>query len=76
MSEMVKTSVYLSPQDAAALRRVSEQTGRSQAELIREAVASIVATAPKRRFHSRGLGTGPAYSPPDPDAIEARLRNR
>lgn len=73
---MVKTSVYLPTEDAAALRRVAQQSGRSQAELIREAVATIVADAPKRRFHSRGLGSGPAYSPPDPDAIEARLRGR
>ena len=73
---MVKTSVYLTPEDAAALRRLSQQTGRSQAELLREAVAAIVAAAPARTFRSRGLGSGPAYSRPDPDEIEARLRER
>ncbi|MGQ0623959.1 MAG: CopG family transcriptional regulator, partial [Sporichthyaceae bacterium] len=55
MGDMVKTSVYLTPEDAAALRRVAEQSGRSQAELIRAAVATSVASAPERRFHSRGL---------------------
>lgn len=73
---MVKTSVYLTPEDAAALRRVAQQTGRSQAELIREAVAAIVADAPARTFRSRGLGSGPAYAPPDPDEVEARVRGR
>lgn len=73
---MVKTSVYLTPEDAAALRRAAQLTGRSQAALIREAVALVVSEAPKRVFHSRAVGSGPAYQRPSPDEVEARLRGR
>jgi hypothetical protein len=53
---VIKTTVYLDEADAAALRRMAAQTGRSQAEIIREAVAA--ATAPARRRKLKSLGTG------------------
>lgn len=57
---MYKTSVYLSAEEAAHLRRVSARTGRSQAELIREGVRRVTAeTEPvARTFHSLGSGHG------------------
>ena len=55
---MVKTTVYLEDEDAAALRRLAARTGRSQAEIIREAVAAATAGARKRRFRSHGAGRG------------------
>jgi hypothetical protein len=71
---VIKTSVYLSAEDASALRRVSQQTGRSQAELIREAVARVVADAPRRQFRSRAMGSGPPYTRPSADEVEGRVR--
>jgi hypothetical protein len=38
---MVKTTVYLSPELKRALSRAARQRGRSEAELIREAVSRI-----------------------------------
>jgi Arc/MetJ-type ribon-helix-helix transcriptional regulator len=58
---MVKTTVYLPESQADALRRLAESTGRSQAELIREAIETKTAAAAvptKRRFHSAGVGHG------------------
>jgi metal-responsive CopG/Arc/MetJ family transcriptional regulator len=42
---MAKTSVYLDSEVLAALRRAAESQGRSQAELIREAVRIYVRMA-------------------------------
>lgn len=57
---MVKTTVYLDERDARALRRMAADTGRSQASIIREAIAA--ATAPHstvpRRLRSAGAGHG------------------
>jgi hypothetical protein len=55
---MVKTTVYLDEADADAIRRLAAETGRSQAQIIREAVAAVAASAPPRRFHSMGVGRG------------------
>lgn len=55
---MVKTTVYLEDEDAAALRRLAARSGRSQAEIIREAVAAATAGVRKRRFRSHGAGRG------------------
>lgn len=55
---MVKTTVYLEERDAAALRRMAAETGRSQAEIIRDAVATATAGARERRFRSVGAGRG------------------
>lgn len=46
---MVKTTVYLDPETALALRQLASSQGRSQAELIREALTLYArqATRPK-----------------------------
>jgi Ribbon-helix-helix protein, copG family len=55
---MVKTTVYLDDRDAAALRRMAAESGRSQAEIIREAVARATSAASPRRLRSAGVGRG------------------
>ena len=55
---MIRTTVYLDERDAAALRRMAAQTGRSQASIIREAVAEATRPARDRTFRSHGAGTG------------------
>lgn len=68
---MRKTTVYLSEDEAAELRRVSVVTGKSQSELIREGVRRICGEAPKRIFHSmgKGRGDGTPYQGWDADAL-------
>lgn len=64
---MRKTSVYLSDDEAASLRRVAAAAGRAQAELIREGIRRVIAEveAQPRTFRSlgKGRGGGRAYSP-------------
>jgi predicted transcriptional regulator len=55
---MVKTTVYLDDRDAAALRRLAAESGRSQAEIIREAVARTTRAGGPRRLRSAGIGRG------------------
>ncbi|MGA2926687.1 MAG: ribbon-helix-helix protein, CopG family [Solirubrobacteraceae bacterium] len=55
---MVKTTVYLDEADAAALRRLAVATGRSQAALIREAIADKTRAAAPRRLSFIGVGRG------------------
>ncbi len=56
---MVKTTVYLDEREAAALRRIAAQTGRSQASIIREAIAQATsADSRPRRLSSAGAGQG------------------
>ncbi len=55
---MVKTTVYLGEEQAAALRRLAARTGRSQAEIIRDAIARETATGKQRVFRSHGIGRG------------------
>ncbi|MGH3260833.1 MAG: ribbon-helix-helix protein, CopG family [Trebonia sp.] len=58
---MVKTSVYLDDQQKLDLDQVSQITGRSQAELIRDAISQVIhdhlATRPKMRarFHDPSM---------------------
>lgn len=56
---MVKTTVYLDESDAAALRRLADATGRSQAELMREAIAEKARSAGPRDLGFIGTGHGP-----------------
>jgi Arc/MetJ-type ribon-helix-helix transcriptional regulator len=55
---MEKTTVYLSEEQAAALRRASAATGRSQSELIRDGVDLITSRSRRRTFASRAAATG------------------
>ena len=69
---MKKTSVYLSDEEADALRRAAETTGRSQAELIRDGIRRVVSATgiQARVFHSMGIGHGGGASPRwDPDEL-------
>ena len=62
---MVKTTVYLDPDVALALRQMAAVQGRSQAELIREALASY--TRQVARPQPKGIG---AYSSGRSDVSE------
>lgn len=54
---MKKTTVYLSDEAVAGLRRVSGETGLPQARLVREAIETYIASrSPTRRFQSAGAG--------------------
>jgi predicted transcriptional regulator len=55
---MIRTTVYLDEREAAALRRLAAQTGRSQASIIREAVAEATRPTRERTFRSHGAGRG------------------
>ncbi len=54
---MRKTSVYLSEEEAEALRRTAAETGRSQSDLIREGIRRVTGRR-ARRFRSLGMGEG------------------
>jgi predicted transcriptional regulator len=62
---MVKTTVYLESDLALSLRRMAESEGRSQAELIREALETY--TRGRKRTLPRGLGK---YSSGEKDVSE------
>jgi Ribbon-helix-helix protein, copG family len=55
---VIKTTVYLDDRDAAALRRIAAESGRSQAEIIREAISRTTRAARPRRLRSAGAGQG------------------
>ena len=57
---MKKTSVYLTEDEAADLRRLAVREGRSQAELIRDGIRRVIdeGGAPAREFKSLGKGRG------------------
>ena len=63
MYGMRKTTVYLSDDEADALRRMAALTGRSQAELLREGVRRVVEETPARVFRSMGVGRGTGDHP-------------
>ena len=55
---MMKTTVYLDERDAAALRRLAAETGRSQADIIREAIGRTTRAVGPRRLRSAAAGRG------------------
>ena len=75
---MRKTTVYLNDDDAEALRQLAATTGRSQAELIRDAIRRAVTGAPERRFRSLGQGVGTGVRRPrwSPGALYAKAFGR
>jgi hypothetical protein len=72
---MVKATVYIDEQDAAALRKLVAATGRSQAQLIREAIAEKIRTEEPRRlsFIGAGEGTGEPISRDADQIVRAEL---
>ena len=72
---MVKTTVYLDERDAAALRRIAAETGRSQADIIREAISRTTQASGPRRLRSNavGRGTGEAVARRADDIVRAEL---
>jgi predicted transcriptional regulator len=64
---MRKTSVYLDDEQAARLARLARQEGRSQAEILREAVASY--EPPVTRDRHFEVAAGFARSDGDPRPI-------
>jgi hypothetical protein len=77
---MRKTSVYLTDAEAEGLRRAARETGRSQADLIRDGVHHVLVAAglEKRHFHSlgKGHGGGAPYSPWDADDVYAEVMGK
>ena len=62
---MRKTTVYLNDEEVEGLRQLAATTGRTQAELIREAIRQATARAQTpRRFRSLGKGQGPGGPTP------------
>ena len=55
---MVKTTVYLEPELALALRQLADSHGRSQADLIREAIARYT----RRSVRKQPKGVGKYHS--------------
>ncbi|MGI8825710.1 MAG: ribbon-helix-helix protein, CopG family [Chloroflexota bacterium] len=52
--------MYLTEEEAESLRRAAAETGRSQAELLRDGLHWVLTTAgvEPRQFHSLGKGRG------------------
>jgi hypothetical protein len=55
---MKRTTVYLTEDELDRLRRAALETGRLQADLIREGVHRVTEGQSKRQFRSRALGRG------------------
>ena len=53
---MRKTSVYLDDEQAERLARLARQEGRSQAEILREAIAAYQPPAPRDREFALAAG--------------------
>jgi hypothetical protein len=73
---MVKTTVYLDENEAAALRRIAAATGRSQAAIIREAVSEATRVAEPRRLLSAGSGRGPSIAREADGILRAEMGRR
>jgi hypothetical protein len=59
---MRKTSVYLTEDQAARLKRIARSEGRSEAEVIRAAIEAYPEPAVKRRILCYAVGDGPGGS--------------
>lgn len=59
---MVRTQVQLTEKQAARLRQMSATTGRSMADLIREAVERLALRATPSEQHERALRAVGAYA--------------
>jgi hypothetical protein len=78
--DMKKTSVYLTDDEAEALRCAAQETGRSQADLIRDGVHRVLASvgSPQRRFYSmgKGHGGGSPYAPWNAEDVYAEVMGK
>lgn len=55
---MRKTSVYLTEEEAADLRRLAVRDGKPQAELIREGIRRVIEESEQQSRDFRSLGKG------------------
>ncbi|MBI5160239.1 MAG: CopG family transcriptional regulator [Micrococcales bacterium] len=55
---MLKTTVYLDDEVVGRIRRLSDATGRPQAEIIREAILAYTGGSKRRQPRSIGAGKG------------------
>lgn len=62
MPSVEKTTLYLTAELQRALRDAAGRTGRSQAELIREALRTYLGDQPRPMPTSIGLGRDPALA--------------
>ncbi len=63
---MKKTSVYLDDEHVERLRRIAEAEGRSQADVVRDAILMYQGRPkPRRSFAMRGVAEGPGGSVAD-----------
>ena len=53
---MEKTTLYLPPELQRALKSAARQSGRPQAEIIREALTAYLGAQPRPRLRSIGVG--------------------
>lgn len=70
---MKKTSVYLTEDEAADLRRVAIREGRPQAELIREGIRRVIDGAQHKPREFRSLGKGHGGGRPYQPVASKRL---
>jgi Ribbon-helix-helix protein, copG family len=77
---MRKTSVYLTDAEAEGLRRAARETGRSQADLIRDGVHHVLVAAGLEQRHfcslGRGHGGGDPYSRWDANDVHAEVMGK
>ena len=59
---MEKTTLYLPAELRRALKETARREGKSQAELIREALSAYLARRKKPRLRSLGVGEDPELS--------------
>jgi Arc/MetJ-type ribon-helix-helix transcriptional regulator len=62
---MRKTSVYLSEEQAARVKRLAQAEGRSEADLIRRAIEAYPETRPQRTILCYAVADGPGDSVAD-----------
>jgi len=67
---MVKTSVYLDDQQKLDLDQVSQITGRSQADLIRDGISQVIHDHLARRPKMRARFHGPSLVGKTEDLLE------
>jgi len=68
MRDVEKTTLYLPADLQRALRDASDRTGRSQADLVRDALRSYLADQPRPKPTSVGLGRDPSLAGRDAEA--------